>query len=368
MKLRTFGGLAITDAVGASNTAGHLQRRQLALLAVLAAEGAIGVSRDRLLLLFWPDSNSDKARHALDQVLYIVRRELGPDAIVQGPTTLQLNSAVLPSDAAEFVTTLARGDLEAAVAAYAGPLLDGVHIPDALEFERWAEGRRDWFVQAFVGALRQLAAAASSRGDHTTAAHNLRRAVETEPLNGSLVHALMVALASGGSIAAALAVARTHEVLVRGELGAAPDPAVLDLVRALQADRGPQVSPVPRRAAAGFASMQDDATGTGSVADAPEVAPGIARRRSGYFGVATLAVATLAILGGLAGLSKGSPARHGAAFLQDRRQATTLGTITKPALSPDGAYLAYVTTHCGPPGCASDVDIQEVGAVSRATS
>ncbi len=121
MKLRTFGGLAIIN--GADATADPiLQRRQLALLAVLSAEGPAGVTRDRLLFLFWPDKTADKARHALDQVLYVTRRELGAEALLQGPTTLRLNATILPSDVAEFAAAIARNDLEAAVSCIQRPV------------------------------------------------------------------------------------------------------------------------------------------------------------------------------------------------------------------------------------------------------
>ncbi len=58
---------------------------------------------------------------------------------------------------------------------------------------------------------------------------------------------------------------------------------------------------------------------------------------------------------------KGSASRHGTILLKDRRQVTTLGTILSPALSSDGAYLAYVTRQCAPAGCTFGIDIQEVG-------
>ena len=141
MRLKAFGGLAIT--IGGDRTEEpRLQRRQLALLAALAAEAPAGLTRDRLLGLFWPDKNSDKARHALDQLLYGIRRALGAEVLRSGPANLAVNAAVLPSDAAEFIAALARGDHEAAAAVYTGPFLDGVHLSDAPEFERWAESRR----------------------------------------------------------------------------------------------------------------------------------------------------------------------------------------------------------------------------------
>src|SRR6058998_3940369 len=65
-RLRTFGGLSLTGESGPV-TGAATQRRKLALLAVLATEGERGVSRDRLLTLFWSESDAEHARHALTQ-------------------------------------------------------------------------------------------------------------------------------------------------------------------------------------------------------------------------------------------------------------------------------------------------------------
>ena len=65
LRLSTFGGLSLTGESGPV-TGAATQRRKLALLAVLATGGERGVSRDRLLALFWPDSNAEHARHVID--------------------------------------------------------------------------------------------------------------------------------------------------------------------------------------------------------------------------------------------------------------------------------------------------------------
>src|SRR5208283_4112116 len=123
----------------------RVQRRQLALLAALAAAGPEGLTRDRLLLLFWPDTDPARARHALDQTLYLARRLAGAAAVVSGPTGVMLDATIIPSDVDDFSRALARSDLDAAAAAYSGPFLEGVYLVDAPEFERWVEERRSHF-------------------------------------------------------------------------------------------------------------------------------------------------------------------------------------------------------------------------------
>src|SRR5207302_4465661 len=126
-RLRTFGGLSLTTESGPV-TGLATQRRKLALLAVLATGGERGVSRDRLLALFWPESDTEHARHALTQSLFALRRELNAEDLVLGQADLRLNSQVIESDVAAFEVALARGEPAQAAALYAGPFLDGIHL------------------------------------------------------------------------------------------------------------------------------------------------------------------------------------------------------------------------------------------------
>ena len=78
LRLLTFGGLALVrdDA----STAPRVRSPRLALLAALAVAGERGMSRERLMGFFWPDSDEARGRHSLRQALYVLRQELGRDA------------------------------------------------------------------------------------------------------------------------------------------------------------------------------------------------------------------------------------------------------------------------------------------------
>src|SRR5437773_386401 len=172
-RLKTFGGLSLTGESGLV-TGAATQRRKLALLAVLATGGERGVSRDRLLALFWSESDVEHARHALTQSLSALRRELGSDNLFLGSADLSLNPAFIESDVAALETALARTELERAVALYVGPFLDGIHLDHAHgspEFERWVETERSRLAGLIAEALEHLAVAA-------TECHEHRRAVE----------------------------------------------------------------------------------------------------------------------------------------------------------------------------------------------
>ena len=233
LRLRTFGGPSIEGDNGPISGAVG-QRRPLALLALLAVSGARGMSRDKLLAYLWPESSDEQARNALRQALFRLRRDLGQPELVLGSTELRLNPSAISSDVAEFEAALERAEPERAVVLYRGPFLEGFHLNDAPDFERWMDAERRRLAERVCGALESLAKEATQRGDHEVAAGWWRRLTALEPLNGRVAVKLMEALAAAGDRAGALQHARVHEALLRQELDSGPDPAVLALSERLR--------------------------------------------------------------------------------------------------------------------------------------
>jgi serine/threonine-protein kinase len=231
--LRVFGGLTLARE-GEDLTGAATQRRRLAILALLAVSGSAGVSRDKLVAYLWPDSDAERARHVLNQLLYAQRRQFKTEDLFLGMKTLRLNSAMIWTDVGAFERALDQGGNEEAVTLYRGPFLDGFFLKDAPEFERWAEGQRERLARRMSTALASLAQQATSAGDHGTAATWWRRANELDPYDSPTVLALVRSLASNGDRAGALRVARRHEELLRSELGVPPDPSFLEVVRQLR--------------------------------------------------------------------------------------------------------------------------------------
>src|SRR5262245_43498602 len=98
LHLRTLGGVYLAEADGAPLEGAAAQRRVLALLAILAVAGDAGVSRDRVLLLLWPDGDLEKAKHALTQSMYHARRALKCDDLFITGADLRLNGDRVTSD------------------------------------------------------------------------------------------------------------------------------------------------------------------------------------------------------------------------------------------------------------------------------
>ncbi|MBA3319200.1 MAG: protein kinase [Gemmatimonadales bacterium] len=232
-RLGTFGGLALTDAAGNPVIP---QRRRLALLAMLAVAGERGLTRDKIVAVLWSESSSGNARHALEQLLYSMRRQV-PEELFHGTDPLRLNTRVVHADVVEFGRAIAAADPTRAVAAYRGPFLDGFYLADAPEFERWVEQERTRLSDEHAKALRKLAAEAHVLGRHTAEIDLWRQITSTDPLAERAAIGLVRALAEAGDWAGALRHAREYEARVRQEVPGAPATGLVALVERMGGER-----------------------------------------------------------------------------------------------------------------------------------
>lgn len=228
-RLETFGGLVVVDEAGAEVAT---QPRRLALLALLTVAGARGLTRAKIQAYLWPESSAESARHGLEQLLYYLRRQLTPDAFL-GQDPLRLNPTVITSDVTAFERALAGGADTEAVALYRGPFLDGFFVNGAPEFERWVEGERSRFAEAYREVLRRLAEAEAARGRHQDAVGWWRKLIANDPLSERAALGLMRALVATGDRPAAMLLARSYTALVRDELAAPAPPEVSGYVAEL---------------------------------------------------------------------------------------------------------------------------------------
>ena len=202
------------------------QRRRLALLAHLAAHRHRPVSREKLLGYFWPERPSAEGRHALAQAIYSIRHDFGERVLVSGPDDLRTDPAGVSADVIDFLDALDRGDLEAAVAAYTGPFLDGFYVDEAPEFERWVDATRGLLAQRCSVALETLAQNATAAGRFAEAVSWWQQRAALDPLDARVTIQLMEALAAAGDFVSALRQAAIYEGRVQQELDAPPNPRV----------------------------------------------------------------------------------------------------------------------------------------------
>lgn len=233
MYLKTLGGLWLAGPQGPL-PGSDAQRRRLALLALVAEAGEKGISRDRVVALLWPESDDERARHALNQTIYAIRKDLGADLIV-GTRDLRLDAASLTSDIQEFREALQRGDVAFADELYQGPFLDGIHVDGAApEFEDWIERTRPRLNQALAGGLERAAQDRAQAGDWKSAIRLWRRIVSLDPLSGPRALGLAEVLVVSGDRTGALQALERHQELIRTSLGAAADSSVRRMTEELR--------------------------------------------------------------------------------------------------------------------------------------
>ena len=225
--------------------------RQSAVLALLAAAGDRGTARDKVIACLWPESATDNGRHALEQLLYSLRRQL-PALVASGADPLRLDPTAISTDLADFRACVASGDVAGAAALYHGPFLDGFFLSGAPEFERWVDHERLRLSGDYERALRMLAQRAEASGRHTEEIDLKRRLALADPLAERAATDLVRALAAAGDWAGATRAAREYMVRAREEL---PGAAVHDLERLVERLRE------ERRFESGGGGAEDDGTG-----------------------------------------------------------------------------------------------------------
>jgi TolB-like protein/DNA-binding SARP family transcriptional activator len=221
LHLKTFGGLSV-DIDGTPGTGAAQQRKTLGLLALLAAAGQRGLSRDKLIALLWPETDAEHGRGLLRQACYALRRDLHAPELFLGSIQLRLNPAVISSDVESFARALEEHDPSRGVALYTASFLDGFYLNGGGEFESWAENERTRLAGQCRAALEVLAAEATGRDEHRVAAGWWRRLLELEPLGCHAALGLMTALDNAGEHAEALRCGQAYAELVRSELGVDP--------------------------------------------------------------------------------------------------------------------------------------------------
>ena len=154
VNLRLLGRIDLTDPSGEEITSLLSQPKRMAVLAylALAARGSY-LRRDVLMALFWTESDTSRARNALNQVLHALRKELGEEVLLtRGKQELGLNAEHFECDVWSFRDAIREQRPGAALGLYGGPLLPGFHVEGSGEFERWLEEERERLRESAAGA------------------------------------------------------------------------------------------------------------------------------------------------------------------------------------------------------------------------
>lgn len=265
------------------------QPKRLALLAYLACARPAGYrSRDTLLALFWPESDTERARNSLRQALHHLRRGVGDGAITtRGDREVGIDGALVWCDAAAFDAALGDGRLEEALALYAGDFLPGLHVQDAPDAERWLDDERAHRRRAALAAARTLAERATRAGDLEAAVRWSRRAVAIDATDEGTVRGLLEALAAAGDLPGALDAYGDFARRLDADFGVKPSREMTRLVQALNERPAATtaemraLTPAEVRGAAGVTGVvQTASAGAIPGGAAPLASPGSSRAAS----------------------------------------------------------------------------------------
>ena len=248
IEIRTLGRTSIS-VDGTELTGEAAWPKSLALIVYMAREPGPD-RRDKILGMLWPDREEKRARHALNQLLYTLRKSSPQLDLESIEDALDFGTDVW-LDVEEFERRLEKGDLEGAVALYDGPFLVDLSV-EVLDFDHWTDRQRTQLTRKFRKAALQLAGQAKESGQHEAAIAYCRRLLNADPLDDEVQHLLIECLYLSGERVPALRQFEKYRVLLAQELEVEPLDSTLELVDRIRSEpSGPIAVPAARPTAAG---------------------------------------------------------------------------------------------------------------------
>lgn len=240
IQLRTLGAIDIAGDEGHRIGSVLQQPKRTALLVFLAtAERAGMVSRDRVLAVFWPEADRERAGHALSQALYYLRRSLGNDVLANlGPEELGLDPAKISCDALTFQQALDRGDALRALECYQGEFLSGFHVSDLPDLERWIDRERSRLEELAADAASGLSHERHRAGDSAGAVQWAERALELAPFDEVRLRKLLRILDDAGDRGRAIRMYHDFSRNLQAELEVEPSDETQLLVHQIAETEG----------------------------------------------------------------------------------------------------------------------------------
>lgn len=202
----------------------HFDTRKAVALLALVSMAEQPLSRDRLAVMLWPDSDDERARGALRRTVSVTAAGVG-DALVVSRTTIALDESLVNVDAVEFRRLLTAGDVLAlgkACALYRGDFLTGFAVRDSPDFDDWQNSTADDLRRRLSNALEVLVGARIADGELDEALELARRWVALDVLHEPAQQATIRVLAMTGQRSGALRQYRDCVRALADELGVAP--------------------------------------------------------------------------------------------------------------------------------------------------
>ena len=179
------------------------------------------VTRDAAMGLLWPDKDPDRARGALNQTLYELRKVLGEDWVKTQGDFFRVSEDV-EVDALQFEARVGEGDHEGALTLYRGPFLAGSAPPAGIGFEHWSERQRSHYETEHRKARRGRVEELYEAGDREGALAVARSWWEKDPLEDEAAHWVIRLLAELGRKSQALKTYDQYAATLKQELEVEP--------------------------------------------------------------------------------------------------------------------------------------------------
>ncbi|MGD2152429.1 MAG: BTAD domain-containing putative transcriptional regulator [Gemmatimonadales bacterium] len=242
IEIRTLGRTSV--AVDGEPLSGEAAwPKSLALLVYMAREPGPD-RRDEILGVLWPERDEKRARRALNQLLYTLRKT-SPQLTLESVEDAVDFGREVWLDVEEFERRLEANDPEGAVALYEGPFLADLAVNEP-DFDHWADRQRADLQRKFRKAALELASQAREAGDLDGAVAHCRRLVDSDTLDDEAQHLLIESLYARGDRVAALRQYEVYRDLLARELEVEPLEHTRELVERIrsepQAAEGPQES------------------------------------------------------------------------------------------------------------------------------
>lgn len=222
----------------------RLPRKVEALLTLLAIEGRPLV-REMVADMLWRRSGLAQQQQSLRQAMFVVSKRAGSGLVRGDGILLALQREHLEIDAVEFVAGAAAADratLEHCAGLYRGELLETI-VSVSPGFDEWLMRERARFAETAAGTLRRLAEAHAAAGAFDAAIAAARRMLALDELREDAHRLVIGMLAAARRRSEALRHFDACAERLERELGVAPEPETLALVRRIRSGDAPPAFP-----------------------------------------------------------------------------------------------------------------------------
>ncbi|HEX6386636.1 MAG TPA: AAA family ATPase [Anaerolineae bacterium] len=223
-------------------------RKVLALLIYLLVERGMH-SRETLMALLWPETESQKAAVTMRGTLSRLRQALKPagDVLVTEAGKVGLDFGAIDLDLAWLETAVDSDPspvkLTHILEIDRGEFLEGFSLPDAPEYDTWAATQREACQRQVEAVYDHLTGQQLANHESEAAVETAARWVARAPLNEIAYRRLMTAQALTGNRSAALTTYARCQRILETELGIGPAKATTDLAERIEADMVTPIAP-----------------------------------------------------------------------------------------------------------------------------